>query len=184
MKKYLLNPIPAAACHFQQPSPCRKIYTCEVNGSIVYTSRPSGNCQAVNDLPIVGKYSSSRYDAPVSDAPTLNAPTSQTAPAKSKNTAGKNSNHKATPKPAPVRTASETAPPPVPKSSGVNSRRSILETELSNERAALADAKKQLSQARTAKGGSVNQQAISTLQGAVLDREKNIQALQRELGRM
>ena len=48
----------------------------------------------------------------------------------------------------------------------------------------LADAKKQLSQARTAKGGSVNQQAISTLQGAVLDREKNIQALQRELGRM
>ena len=100
---------------------------------------------------------------------------------KSKNTAAK-SNNKATPKPAPVRTASETAPPPVPKSSGVNSRRSILETELSNERAALADAKKQLSQARTAKGGSVNQQAISTLQGAVLDREKNIQALQRELG--
>ena len=183
MKKYLLTLSLLPLAIFNSQAHAAKIYTCEVNGSIVYTSRPSGNCQAVNDLPIVGKYSSSRYDAPVSDAPTLNAPTSQTAPAKSKNTAAK-SNHKATPKPAPVRTASETAPPPVPKSSGVNSGRSILETELSNERAALADAKKQLSQARTAKGGSVNQQAISTLQGAVLDREKNIQALQRELGRM
>ena len=182
MKKYLLT-LSLLLAVFNSQADAAKIYTCEVNGSIVYTSRPSGNCQAVNDLPIVGKYSSSRYDAPVSDAPTLDAPTSQTAPAKSKNTAAK-SNHKVTPKPAPVRTASETAPPPVPKSSGVNSRRSILETELSNERAALADAKKQLSQARTAKGGSVNQQAISTLQGAVLDREKNIQALQRELGRM
>ena len=178
MKKYLLTLSLLPLAVFNSQAHAAKIYTCEVNGSIVYTSRPSGNCQAVNDLPIVGKYSSSRYDAPVSDAPT-----SQTAPAKSKNTAAK-SNHKVTPKPAPVRTASETAPPPVPKSSGVNSRRSILETELSNERAALADAKKQLSQARTAKGGSVNQQAISTLQGAVLDREKNIQALQRELGRM
>ena len=178
MKKYLLTLSLLPLTVFNSQAHAAKIYTCEVNGSIVYTSRPSGN-----DLPIVGKYSSSRYDAPVSDAPTLDAPTSQTAPAKSKNTAAK-SNHKATPKPAPVRTASETAPPPVPKSSGVNSRRSILETELSNERAALADAKKQLSQARTAKGGSVNQQAISTLQGAVLDREKNIQALQRELGRM
>jgi putative periplasmic protein len=185
MKKYLLTLSLLPLAVFNSQAHAEKIYTCEVNGSIVYTSRPRGNCQTVNDLPIVGKYSSSssRYDAPVSDAPTLNAPTSQTAPAKSKNTAVK-SNHKATPKPAPVRTASETVPPPVPKSSGVNSRRSILETELSNERAALADAKKQLSQARTAKGGSVNQQAISTLQGAVLDREKNIQALQRELGRM
>ena len=188
MKKYLLTLSLLPLAVFNSQAHAAKIYTCEVNGSIIYASRPSGNCQAVNDLPIVGKYSSSRYDAPVSDAPTLDAPTldaptSQTAPAKSKNTAAK-SNHKATPKPAPVRTASETAPPPVPKSSGVNSRRSILETELSNERAALADAKKQLSQARTAKGGSVNQQTISTLQGAVLDREKNIQALQRELGRM
>ena len=116
MKKYLLTLSLLPLTVFNSQAHAAKIYTCEVNGSIVYTSRPSGNCQAVNDLPIVGKYSSSRYDAPVSDAPTLDAPTSQTAPAKSKNTAAK-SNHKATPKPAPVRTASETAPPPVPKSS-------------------------------------------------------------------
>lgn len=113
MKKYLLTLSLLPLAVFNSQAHAAKIYTCEINGSIVYTSRPSGNCQTVNDLPIVGKYSSSRYDAPVSDAPTLDAPTSQTAPAKSKNTAAK-SNHKATPKPAPVRTASETAPPPVP----------------------------------------------------------------------
>ena len=84
MKKYLLTLSLLPLAVFNSQAHAAKIYTCEVNGSIVYTSRPSGNCQAVNDLPIVGKYSSSRYDAPVSDAPTLNAPTSQTAPAKAK----------------------------------------------------------------------------------------------------
>ena len=96
MKKYLLTLSLLPLAVFNSQAHAAKIYTCEVNGSIVYTSRPSSNCQAVNDLPIVGKYSSSRYDAPVSDAPTLNAPTSQTAPAKSKNTAAK-SNHKQRP---------------------------------------------------------------------------------------
>ena len=73
---------------------------------------------------------------------------------------------------------------PVPKSSGSTSRRSILETELSNERKALGEAQKSLAQARVAKGGRVNQQEITSLQSAVLDRQQNIQALQRELSRM
>ena len=86
--------------------------------------------------------------------------------------------------PAPIRPAPEVAATPVPKSPGSTSRRSILETELSNERKALGEAQKSLAQARVAKGGHVNQQEISSLQSTVLDRQQNIQALQRELGRL
>ena len=132
MKKYLptLSLLPLLLST-AKPTP-QKIYTCEVNARLSIP-RVQAATAAVNDLPIVGKYSSSRYDTPVSDAPTLDAPTSQTAPAKSKNTAAK-SNHKATPKPAPVRTASKRLllrfqilrrqQPPL-----------YFETELSNERA-------------------------------------------------
>ena len=52
------------------------------------------------------------------------------------------------------------------------------------KRKALGEAQKSLAQARVAKGGHVNQQEITSLQSAVLDRQQNIQALQRELGRM
>ena len=86
------------------------------------------------------------------------------------------------PKPQPVQQAPVIA---APKSSpGNSSRRAILEQELANERRALSDAQKSLAQARGAKGGSIDQQQISTLQSSVLDRQQNIQALQRELGRM
>ena len=159
-----------------------KIYTCTVNGEVVYTSRPSGNCHSA-DLPTIGKYSSTRYDAPAlempesaaAEAPSKRAGNAKPAP---KNTA------KANPAPAPIRPAPEVAATPAPKSSGSTSRRSILETELSNERKALGEAQKSLAQARVAKGGHVNQQEITSLQSAVLDRQQNIQALQRELGRM
>ena len=168
-----------AAVSGAQASP--KIYTCTVNGEVVYTSRPSGNCHSA-DLPTIGKYSSSRYDAPAfemsesaAEAPSKRAGNAKPAP---KNTA------KATPAPAPIRPAPEVAATPAPKSSGSASRRSILETELSNERKALGEAQKSLAQARVAKGGHVNQQEINSLQSAVLDRQQNIQALQRELSRM
>lgn len=158
-----------------------KIYTCTVNGEVVYTSRPSGNCHSA-DLPTIGKYSSTRYDAPAlempepaAEAPSKRAGNAKPAP---KNTA------KANPAPAPIRPAPEVAATPAPKSSGSTSRRSILETELSNERKALGEAQKSLAQARVAKGGHVNQQEINSLQSAVLDRQQNIQALQRELSRM
>lgn len=158
-----------------------KIYTCTVNGEVVYTSRPSGSCHSA-DLPTIGKYSSTRYDAPAlempepaPEAPSKRAGNAKPAP---KNTA------KANPAPAPIRPAPEVAATPAPKSSGSASRRSILETELSNERKALGEAQKSLAQARVAKGGHVNQQEINSLQSAVLDRQQNIQALQRELSRM
>lgn len=88
---------------------------------------------------------------------------------------------------APVKTVSKPAKsntPPPQQAPSNNSRRSILETELSNERKALVEAQKMLSQARLAKGGNINHQEINALQSNVLDRQQNIQALQRELGRM
>ena len=112
---------------------------------------------------------------PAAEAPSKRAVNAKPAP---KNTA------KANPAPAPIRPAPEVAATPAPKSSGSTSRRSILETELSNERKALGEAQKSLAQARVAKGGHVNQQEINSLQSAVLDRQQNIQALQRELSRM
>lgn len=88
---------------------------------------------------------------------------------------------------APVKTVSKPAKsntPPPQQAPVNNSRRSILEAELSNERKALTEAQKMLSQARLAKGGNINHQEINALQSNVLDRQQNIQALQRELGRM
>lgn len=158
-----------------------KIYTCTINGELVYTSRPSGTCQST-DLPVIGKYSSAPYDAAAVFPPS--EPSSDESAKKSANAAKPKSTAKAKPKPAPIRPAPSVAAAPTPKPSGNSSRRSILETELSNERKALSDAQKSLAQARVAKGGHVNRQEINTLQSAVFDRQQNIQALQRELGRM
>ena len=159
-----------------------KIYTCEVGGVTVYTSRPSGGCHSA-DLPVIGKYSSAPYNQPEA---AVYSTQPQPEPARRKTTSaksgGKANTAKAVPV-APVRAAPAMAAP-APKAPANNSRRSILETELANERKALGDAQKALAQARTAKGGSVNQEQINQLQGSVFDRQQNIQALQRELGRM
>ena len=74
--------------------------------------------------------------------------------------------------------------PAAPKAAGSNGRRAILQQELANERQALSSDQQALTSARTAQGGSVNQQLVHRLQGSVLDRQQNIQALQRELARM
>ncbi|WP_082783632.1 hypothetical protein [Snodgrassella sp. CFCC 13594] len=145
-----------------------KVYTCIENGDVVYTSNPKGNC-AVAQLPKIGSYSDSRPSyRTASAAPSVRA------------------------KPQPVssrRSAAVAGPQPavniVPKGSD-NSRRSILQQELANERRALTQAQQALSQGRAMKGSNYNQyQAnVRQLEGAVLDRQQNIQALQRELGRM
>ena len=138
-----------------------KIYTCTANGRVTYTTKPSGNCHSA-DLPPIGRYSSLRYDAP-------QARSEPAAPAPAKN-----------------RTAKAAAPvvPAAPKAAGSNGRRAILQQELANERQALSSDQQALTSARTAQGGSVNQQLVHRLQGSVLDRQQNIQALQRELARM
>ncbi|WP_118777674.1 hypothetical protein [Neisseria lactamica] len=147
-----------------------KIYTCTINGETVYTTKPSKSCHST-DLPPIGNYSSERYIPPQ---------TSEPAPSPSNN--GSAVKYK-----TPVKTVSKPAKSntPQPQQAPVNnSRRAILEAELSNERKALSEAQKMLSQARLAKGGNINHQEINTLQSNVLDRQQNIQALQRELGRM
>jgi len=100
-----------------------KIYTCTVNGEVVYTSRPSGNCHSA-DLPTIGKYSNAPYDAAAVFPPSesIEDPVKKAdivvKPAL-KNTA------KAKPKVAPIRPAPIVAASPVPKSSG-----SIVQSKL------------------------------------------------------
>lgn len=164
-----------------------KIYTCEINGDVVYTSRPSGKCQSP-DLPSIGRYTSSRYDAPEMVVEN-NEPKAERKPAKTAKAPKKQ--QAAAPKKAPVipAPAAQTAAAPKPAApvkaaSANNSRRSILEQELANERKALNEAQKSLAQARAAKGGSIDRNQVSQYESSVLDRQQNIQALQRELGRM
>lgn len=123
------------------------------------------------DLPPIGRYSSLRYDAP-------QARSEPAAPAPAKNRTAKAA------APRNVQTAAAPVVPAAPKAAGSNGRRAILQQELANERQALSSDQQALTSARTAQGGSVNQQLVHRLQGSVLDRQQNIQALQRELARM
>lgn len=104
----------------------------------------------------------------------------------------------AVPAPRPVQVARRSAPlttiAPVasaaPRTNAVakaSGRRTILEQELSNERSALAQAQKALADGRVVVGTAADanhQNKIRQLESAVLDRQQNIQALQRELSRM
>ena len=85
------------------------------------------------------------------------------------------------------------APQPVaaaaPSGRTNSGRRMILEQELANERRALATAQRALTESRTMPKGDgaayqAHQARVSSLQSDVLDRQQNIQALQRELSRM
>ncbi|WP_225747758.1 hypothetical protein [Eikenella sp. Marseille-P7795] len=94
------------------------------------------------------------------------------------------------PQAAVYRAPAPAAPVAAAPSGRTNSgRRLILEQELANERRALADAQKALTESRTLPKGdqaayAAHQARVSSLQSDVLDRQQNIQALQRELSRM
>lgn len=148
-----------------------KVYTCLVNGDVVYTSSPKGNCAQAKLQPI-GSYSNNNaaYRNTTSQAP---------RPA-------------ATSKPRTTRSSTQpavaTAPSAAPRGND-NSRRQILEQELANERTALAQAQKALTEGRTMQASEKNnypqyQQRVQQLESTVLDRQQNVQALQRELSRM
>lgn len=174
--KYLvLNLLAAASLLLSPAAQASKIYTCESGGKTVYTTRPQGNCHSA-DLPPIGKYSSSRYDAP---QPAV----SQSEPKAAKAVKPKNTAKTKTPV-APIRPTETENTAAAPKAPANNSRRSILEAELSNERKALNEAQKSLAQARAAKGGTIDHQQVKNLESSVMDRQQNIQALQRELSRM
>ncbi|HFC8542948.1 hypothetical protein [Neisseria weaveri] len=170
MKIHPLNWIAAAVLSILVGTPvyASKIYECTVNGRTVYTSKLSGNCRSA-DLPSIGSYSSSNdYAVKESHQPKTEKPKNKTA-----NQAAAKASQPAGVQAAPV--------VPVKNAGG---RKAILEQELSNERQALKSAEQSLQNARAAKDGTVNRELIHQLQSSVLDRQQNIQALQRELGRM
>lgn len=94
-----------------------KIYTCTINGETVYTTKPSKSCHST-DLPPIGNYSSERYILPQTPEP-----------APSPSNGGQAVKYK-----APVKTVSKPAKSNTPPQQAPvnNSRRSILEAELSN----------------------------------------------------
>ncbi|KES10119.1 hypothetical protein SASC598O02_011220 [Snodgrassella alvi SCGC AB-598-O02] len=137
-----------------------KVYTCLQNGQVTYTAKPSGNCAEAH-LPAIGRYSSN-------SSPRTKIASTNIGYRPRKTT--------------PTRMATYKGPQPtvniVPKGNDIN-RKTVLQTELNNERKALAEAQQALNRSRTGKGGD-----ITALQSAVLDRQQNVQALQRELSRM
>ncbi|EGY52092.1 hypothetical protein [Neisseria shayeganii] len=153
------------------------VYEC---GDGRYSNKPGPGCRSA-DLPKIGSYSSER-PRPVRQpqAETAAAPAPQRAAAPVRTPAA--SQRAAYQAPA----APVVAPPTTRTNSG---RRMILEQELANERRALADAQKALTESRTLPRGNgaayaAHQARINSLQSDVLDRQQNIQALQRELSRM
>lgn len=154
------------------PVAMAKVYTCIENGDVVYTSSPKGSCQTTQ-LPKLGSYSHSTqsYRSTISSA----IPSARARP---RTVSNRNAIPMASNGPRPAVNV-------VPRGSD-STRRGILQQELNNERRALAQAQQSLSRSRAMKGNNYSQyQAnVRQLEGAVLDRQQNIQALQRELGRM
>ena len=168
MQKTTLLTIFALSCLSAAAGP---VYSCG-NGS--YSSKPGPGCQRA-DLPTIGRYSAARpRPAP---APVAATPAPQRAAVGSQQAAVYHA-----PAPQPVAAAA-------PSSRTNSGRRMILEQELANGRRALATAQRALTESRTMPKGDgaayqAHQARVSSLQSDVLDRQQNIQALQRELSRM
>ncbi len=169
MQKSSLLTIFALTCLSAAAAP---VYNCG-NGS--YSNKPGPGCQRA-DLPAIGRYTAARpRPAP---QPTIAA----AAPAQPRASAGSQ-------QPAVYRAPAPTPVAAAPSGRTNSGRRLILEQELANERRALADAQKALTESRTLPKGdgaayAAHQARVSNLQSDVLDRQQNIQALQRELSRM
>lgn len=150
-----------------------EVYSC---GPGCYTSKPSGSRAQLGNK--IGSYTATvvRRETP--------------APAASSSSGGsQRAQNNAARAPARSVTVAQTpAAPAAPRLSAAKAsgRRTILEQELNNERSALANAQKALAEGRAVSGklDGNHQARIRQLESAVLDRQQNIQALQRELGRM
>lgn len=154
------------------PFAAAEVYSC---GPGCYTSSPKRGLGRADLGNKIGSYtavkprvSSNNDDAPRATAQPVRR--SVAAPARS----------------VPVAQVAPVATAPRLSSARSGSRRTILEQELNNERNALANAQKALAEGRAVNGQSdaSHQNRIRSLESAVLDRQQNIQALQRELGRM
>lgn len=165
-----------------------KVYSC---GDGCYTSNPKASKGRANLGKQIGSYTGYRPQTEVAIADKIATPV---AKPKTQTVAARRT-APVVPRPTPVAmrsnsvgTAVATAPvtttaAAVRRASG---RRTILEQELNNERTALASAQKALADGRVvgATADANHQSKIRKLESAVLDRQQNIQALQRELSRM
>ena len=161
-----------------------EVYSC---GPGCYTSSPSRGSARASLGNRIGSYTSvpAPRTAPREQQPAVTAPTAAAnvaAPARARTVA-----HQAAPSvPRPAAAAMPAVAAPRMSTARSSGRRTILEQELNNERNALAAAQQALVSGRAAngQGDAAHQARVRQLESAVLDRQQNIQALQRELSRM
>ena len=160
-----------------------EVYSC---GPGCYTSSPSRGGARASLGNRIGSYTSVPAPRTASrEQPAVAAPTAAAnvaAPARARTVA-----HQAAPSvPRPAAAAMPAVAAPRMNTARSSGRRTILEQELNNERNALAAAQQALVSGRVANGqaDAAHQARVRQLESAVLDRQQNIQALQRELSRM
>lgn len=159
-----------------------EVYSC---GPGCYTSSPSRGSARASLGNRIGSYTSVPAPKTPREQPAVAAPTAAAnvaAPARARTVA-----HQAAPSiPRPAAAAMPTVAAPRMSTARSSGRRTILEQELNNERNALAAAQQALVSGRAANGqaDAAHQARVRQLESAVLDRQQNIQALQRELSRM
>ena len=159
-----------------------EVYSC---GPGCYTSSPSRGGARASLGNRIGSYTSVPAPKTSREQPAVAAPTAAAtvaAPARARTVA-----HQAAPSvPRPAATAMPAVAAPRMTTARSSGRRTILEQELNNERTALAAAQQALVSGRAAngQGDAAHQARVRQLESAVLDRQQNIQALQRELSRM
>ena len=159
-----------------------EVYSC---GPGCYTSSPSRGGARASLGNRIGSYTSVPAPKTPREQPAVAAPTAAAnvaAPARARTVA-----HQAAPSiPRPAAAAMPTVAAPRISTARSSGRRTILEQELNNERNALAAAQRALVSGRAANGqaDAAHQARVRQLESAVLDRQQNIQALQRELSRM
>ena len=155
-----------------------EVYSC-------YTSSPSRGGARASLGNRIGSYTSVPAPKTPREQPAVAAPTAAAnvaSPARARTVA-----HQAAPSvPRPAATAMPAVAAPRMTTARSSGRRTILEQELNNERTALAAAQQALVSGRAAngQGDAAHQARVRQLESAVLDRQQNIQALQRELSRM
>lgn len=144
-----------------------KLYKCANGNTVTYTNKPTNGCVAL-DLEPLSTYSTNKNG----DGSSGSTP--------------KTSTNK------PTSTAPKGGYPSVDANTQAGrdqGRRQILESELANEKKALATAQKALSDGQQVRQGTEKnyakyQERIGKLQNAVTDRQKNVQAIQNEINRL
>lgn len=144
------------------------VYECHVNGKVVYTNKVKDGCQSAR-LSSIGSYTSDHNAYAKANS---RSSVRKSTPVRSSGSRARNSSEKVSNQVQQQRD---------------EGRLGILQRELSNEKNALANAQKQLRENRALKKGesaTAHQQRLQSLQGAIEDRQENINAIQKEISRI